>query len=413
MVKKRIDVAKFYDFLLEECENAKNNTNITDMPNGEYLPFPQDCFTYTNDKIFSSMMVLEFMRARNNEIYVVLNILDHRFDYNVSRFFLKDVNNLDLIAEPIFTSIQVLFKRDSKLKYLVEDLIEKGSSYESLDNENLFDAKEENKLIKINYAYEDFYSDMKKVISKKNKLNNVKQNKDILYQKRNEINQLFAWEEGTFYPERIEIDISNYLTFKTDLDKLKYGDSLTINGHNFIVDTIDIFDKKPMAGNITEYGFEIKEESIFCQLHLFAEPDNFNYILDFYKTNRISKGHHLFYCEALYETQDYIYDMTRGMPEDNRKLTQETENISSILAYDPKDFEGFYGDKISEGNSIAEQTEKAFLNEFKHKISALDESFDVRKWADAFILDKFDIDLSNSFLFVQEEYQQPAKKMKM
>lgn len=413
MAKKRIDVEKFYNFLLEESENAKNNTNITDMPNGEYIPFPQDCFTYTNDKIFSSMMVLEFMKARNNEIYVVFNILDHEFDYSISSFYLKNINSLESIAEPIFKSIEVLFKRDSKLKYVVEDLIEKGSSHESIHNKNLFDAKEENKLIKTNYDYTDFYSDIKKAINKKIKTTNAKKNYDILYQKRNEIGDLFAWEEGTNYPQRIEMNISDYLTFKIDLDKLKHGDQIRISDHDFIVDKINMIDKQFLSGNITEYGIEIKEESSFGQLHLFAEPDNFNYILDFYKTNRKSKGHRLFYCEALYETQDYIYDMTRGMPEDDRTLTQETENIPSNLAYDPRDFEGFYGDQISEENSIAEQTKKAFIHEFKNKISELDESFDVRKWADAFILDKFDIDLSDSFLFVQEEYQQPAKKMKM
>ena len=413
MAKKRINVEKLYDFLVVECENAKNNTNIIDMHNGEQIPFPSDCFIYNNDKTLSKMLVLEFIKSRNNDINVIFNILDGEFDYNISNFLLKDLNKIDSIAEPIFKSIETLFKRESKIKFIKESLLKKGYTEEYLENEHLFNAEEENKLIKTNYTYEDFYSDIKKVISKKNKLNNVKQNNDILYQKINEIDQLFAWEEGTFYPERIEIDISNYLTFKTDLDKLKHGDSLTLNGYNFIVDKIDIFDKKPMAGNITEYGVEIKEESSFGQLHLFKAPDNFNYVLDFYKTSRKSKGHHLFYCEALYETQDYIHDMTRSMPEDDRPLTQETEDISSILAYDPKDFEGFYGNQISEGNSVSEQAAKAFIQEFKNKISELDENFDVRKWTDNFILNNFNVDLSESFLFVQEEYQQPAKKMKM
>lgn len=125
MVKKRINVEKLYDFLVAECENAKNNINIINMHNGEQIPFPSDCFIYNNDKTLSKMLVLEFIKSRNNDINVIFNILDAEFDYNISNFLLKDLNKIDSIAEPIFKSIEIFFKRESKIKFIKESLLKK------------------------------------------------------------------------------------------------------------------------------------------------------------------------------------------------------------------------------------------------------------------------------------------------
>lgn len=420
-MKSRVDVFSLYEWIKNEIDKVIDIPDIGNM--GDRIQLPSECFTYNNDKVFASGICMNYQDSSVSLIDIKNNIqnLGVYFDIdpeegNITGFDIKNRYDFEKIAVPLFEMLQFLFKREDMLGVWKKHMITNNQNeYIHLDNMDLFSIKEEEKLMKSPYTWSEFIKDSSK-IKNTTKNNQIINNKDvnIFSLKRRELDLLFRHLENTGYPEREDIEISKYLTFDKDLDKLKNGDKFKFNKINYIVDRIEINSDKPQAGNITEYGIEIEEESLSGRIRLFRESDNLNYTFDFYKTNRVDKKHSVFFCCSLFEDQDYMYDITRPIPDD-REAVEIIDIPVSDRAYNVEDFEYLRGTKIPEGKSIAEQTERAFSKEFYRHPEKLNEGFDVREWSTQYILKNFDLDLSNSFNqnYIEEPVVTKSRKRKM
>lgn len=414
MKKNRIDLNGLYHWVLDEFDKAKEREIIL-YNSADNIPIPPDFFNYNNDKVFSSGVYVYFDLDENGTPYIRFGA-DPEWD-DISRIKASDKYNLDVIFDPLFYLLDFIFKREHLLDNYQRYLMTDNKEYDILlDNIHLFSKKEEEVLMNKKYTREDFRKDFSKIKFNTNKKlvnNNVNTNdKDLLWRKRRELTSLFHHPENTGYPEREEIEISKYLIFDKDLDKLKNGDNFRFNNIDYIVDRVQISDNKPHKGNITEHGIEIEEESLSGSIKLFKAQDNINYTFDFYKTNQVKNKHAIFFCCSLYEDQDYIYDITRPIPDD-RDLVEIGTILASDRAYNAEDFEYLRGVPTPEGESIAEKTERAFIKEFYRNPEKLNENFDVREWSTKYILKNFDLDLSNSFNYDIESIVKTTRKRKM
>lgn len=415
MKKNRVDLNGLYHWVLEEFENAKQREmilyNVSDN-----ITIPPDFFNYNNDKVFSSGVYVYFDLDEQGIPYIRFGADPEWAD--ISCIKAADKYNLDAIFDPLFYLLDFIFERDHLLENYQRYLMTDNKEYDILlNNIHLFSKKEETSLINKKYTREDFRKDFAKIkFNTTEKLVNkntiTTDYKDLVSKKRSELISLFRHPENTAYPERDELEISKFLIFDIDLDKLKKGDQFQFNDVDYIVDSVKISDVKPQKGNITEYGIEIEEVSLPGSIKLFKAQDNTNYTFDFYKTNRVKNKHSIFFCCSLYEDQDYIYDITRFIPDD-RELVQLEDILVSDRAYNAEDFEYLRGVPISVGESIAEQTERAFIKEFLKKSDKLNDNFDVREWSTQYILKNFDLDLSNSFNYEVQPVIKTVKKMKM
>lgn len=415
MKKNRVDLNGLYHWVLNEFEKAKEREIIL-YNSADNIPIPPDFFNYNNDKVFSSGVYVYFDLDENGIPYIHFGA-DPEWD-DVSRIKAADRHNLDVIFDPLFYLLDFIFQREHLLDNYQRYLMTDNKEYDILlDNIHLFSKKEEEVLMIKKYTREDFRKDFakikfntnKKLVNNKNVITN---DKELLWKKRRELTSLFHHPENTGYPEREEVEISKYLIFDKDLDKLKNGDNFRFNNIDYIVDRVQISDDKPHKGNITEYGIEIEEESLSGSIKLFKAQDNINYTFDFYKTNKVKNKHAIFFCCSLYEDQDYIYDITRPIPDD-RDLVEIGSILASDRAYNAEDFEYLRGVPTPEGESIAEKTERAFIKEFYQHTEKLRENFDVREWSTQYILKNFGLDLSNSFNYDVEPVVKTTRKRKI
>jgi len=416
MKKNRVDLNGLYHWVLDEFEKAKEREIIL-YNSADNIPIPPDFFNYNNDKVFSSGVYVYFDLDENGTPYIRFGA-DPEWGY-ISHIKASDKYNLDVIFDPLFYLLDFIFEREHLLDNYQRYLMTDNKEYDILlDNIHLFSKKEEEVLMTNKYTREDFRKDFAKIkFNKNDKLVNnnnvITNNKDLLWEKRRELTSLFHHPENTGYPEREEVEISKYLIFDKDLDKLKNGDNFRFNNIDYIVDRVQISDDKPHKGNITEHGIEIEEESLSGSIKLFKTPDNINYTFDFYKTNQVKNKHAIFFCCSLYEDQDYIHDITRPIPDDRELVVEIGSILASDRAYNAEDFEYLRGVPTPEGESIAEKTERAFIKEFYQHPEKLKESFDVREWSTQYILKNFDLDLINSFNYDVEPVVKTTRKRKI
>lgn len=228
MKKNRVDLNGLYHWVLDEFEKAKERGIIL-YNSADNIPISPDFFNYNNDKIFSSGVYVYFDLDENGTPYIRFGA-DPEWD-DISRIKASDKYNLDVIFDPLFYLLDFIFERDHLLDNYQRYLMTDNKEYDILlDNIHLFSKKEEEVLMNKKYSREDFRKDFSKIKFNTNKKlvnnNNVNTNdKDLLWEKRRELTSLFLHPENTGYPERDEIEISKYLIFDNDLDKLKNGDN--------------------------------------------------------------------------------------------------------------------------------------------------------------------------------------------
>lgn len=406
MNNKRVNIDGLYKWILSEIDEAERNNSI--QPNIEdWRPFPSEFFLNNNDKIFANGTLMAIVVDESQKTGVVFNVDVEWSD--IGGFELQKRYDINAISKPLFDTLEILFNREYLLENYKDNIIKYGYEIALLNSES-FSESEESLLMKKKYTYQEFYVDLSKTIT--NTLKEIKNNfksDDIFSSKSKEVSSLFYYPEGTLYPERYDFEISEYLTFQKDLDKFEKNEVLVVDGTRYIVDKLSFNYSDPEVGLETEHGYIIDQKSSYNQLMLFKESDNSLWAFDFYKTEQKIKGKTVFFCCSIYETQNYEYDITRWIPEDGRELTQATTSVPSNKAYHPDDFEYLRNTKISEGQSMAEQTQNAFKKEFYKKTEKLSEDFDVRKWSDNFILKHFDLDLRENTV---EEVKKPTAKRK-